>query len=403
MQILRETYTRLIAEVTDIYPRQFYQDFQMLGRLVGIIGARGVGKTTFLLQYLKKNYNHSDQALYVSADNLYFTEHSLLELADQFYKEFNGKLICIDEIHKYRNWNQELKNIYDSYPQMKIIFSGSSSLDLMRGRYDLSRRVLIKKMCGLSFREFLEIKLEKKLPILKYEDIILHASSLSKQFSQLPKLIGYLKEYFQTGYYPIFLELKDKDAYMQSLMGIINKTIFEDISTFYSLKTNNLETFKKIIYFIATSAPGKININKLAKSIKKDNATIADYLEMLRASGLLIYLMNNKKGHNLVRKAEKIYLNNTNLLQAINYNLGKEINIGSCREIFIANQLTAAGQKIFYTEIGDIECGKYKLEVGGSGKNSKQIKKTANTYLVKDDILIGNKKEIPLYLFGFLY
>jgi len=403
MQILRETYQRLLAETKDIYPRQFYKDFKMLGRLVGIIGARGVGKTTFLLHYLKKNYYHSDQALYVSADNLYFSEHSLLELTDQFYKEFNGQFLCIDEIHKYQNWNQELKNIYDSYPQMKIIFSGSSSLDLIHGYYDLSRRVFIKNIYGLSFREFLEIKLGKNLPVLKFEDIILRASSLSKQFSKLPKLIGYFKEYLQTGYYPIFLELKDRDAYMQSLMGIINKTIFEDISAFYSLKTNNLEAFKKIIYFIATSAPGKININKLAKSIKKDNATIADYLEMLRASGLLIYMMNNKKGHNLVRKAEKIYLNNTNLLQAINDNLGKDINIGASREIFIANQLLAAGQKIFYTEIGDIECGKYKLEVGGASKNNQQIKKTANTYLVKDDILIGNKKEIPLYLFGFLY
>jgi len=403
MRILIETYQRLLAETKDIYIRQFYKNFQMPNRLVGIIGARGVGKTTFLLHYLKKNYDHSDQALYVSADNLYFTEHSLLELADQFHKEYNGQLICIDEIHKYRNWNQELKNVYDSYPKMKIIFSGSSSLDLMRGHYDLSRRVILKNIYGFSFREFLEVKSGNKLPILKYEDVVLHTSSLSKQFSQLPKLIGYFKEYFQMGYYPIFLELKDKGAYLQSLMGIINKTIFEDISSFYSLKTDNLEVFRKIIYFIATSAPGKININKLAKSIKKDNATIADYLEMLRASGLLIYLMNNKKGHNLVRKAEKIYLNNTNLLQAINYNLGKEVNIGTSREIFVANQLIAAGQKIFYTETGDIECGKYKLEIGGSSKSNRQIKNTANTYLVKDDILIGDKKEIPLYLFGFLY
>lgn len=401
MQVLIETYHRLLREVKEPYIRSFYEKFKFDRRIVGIIGARGTGKTSFLLHYLKSHYADSEQALYVSADHIYFSENTLLGLVDQFYKEYAGELICIDEIHRYKNWNQELKNIYDSFPKIKILFSGSSSIDLVKAKYDLSRRAYLKKMVGFSFREFLEIKLSTKFPILTLEEIV--NGNYAKTLAAVPKLLKYLKQYLQEGFYPIFTELNTIEVYVDSLLNMIDKVVYEDISSFYLLKTQNLDTFKKIIYFVATSSPGGFSINKLSSSLQKDHTTVSAYLEMLRESGLLRYLINNKRGHSLIRNAEKIYLNNTNLLYAINDSLGKETEIGLLRELFVLAHLEDAGYKVFYAERGDLQCNKHTFEIGGKTKNKKQIASVENAYLIKDDSLIATKDSIPLYLFGFLY
>lgn len=402
MQILIETYHRLLAETVPSYRRRFYDEFALDSRLTGIVGARGVGKTTFLINYLREHYGGSDQALYLSADNLYFVEHTLLETADRFVKEFDGKLLCIDEIHRYKNWNQELKNIYDSYPRLAVIFSGSSSLDLVKGRYDLSRRASLKTMHGFSFREFLEIKKAVKYPVLSLKEILVNHGTYAQKLMKTPKLLGYLKEYFKKGYYPTFLELSGDQVYQNSLRGIIDKIIFEDISSLYSLKTSNLAALKKIVYFFATAQPGSVNINRLANSLKKDHSTIAEYVQILKDAGLLWFLLKNKQGHALVRDAEKIYLDNSNLLYALNAEVGKEPLMGAVRELFVISNLQNAGYHVFYSTAGDIECAGSILEIGGKNKNFSQLKKTASGYLVKDDILIGGPKTIPLYLFGFL-
>lgn len=402
MEILFETYNRLLEEITPIYNRRFYDEFKMDHRLIGVVGGRGVGKTTFLLHYLRENYKGSGKALYISADHLYFSDNSMLELVDRFQKEYDGEIICIDEIHRYNNWNQELKNIYDSYPKMKIIFSGSSSLNVIKGKYDLSRRVIIKEMNGFSFREYLELKLKTDYPLFSIDEIVNKSASLSKKISTTPKLLGYFKKYLKSGYYPIFTELKDYKLYQQALIGVIDKTIYEDVSTYYSLKTRNLDAFRKILYFIATSTPGGLNINKLAKNLGKDHTTISEYLEMLRECGLLKYLLNDKRGHALVRNAEKIYLNNTNLVYVINDAIQKNVDKGMIRELFVINQLENKGHKAFYSNEGDIKCENYIFEIGGKGKGFKQIRNIKNSFLVKDDILSGSKNVLPLYLFGFL-
>ena len=198
------------------------------------------------------------------------------------------------------------------------------------------------------------------------------------------------------------MELSEYDDYKDALLGILNKTIFEDMSVFYSLKTENLDAFKKIIYFFATSKPGSLNINKIAKSLKKDHTTIANYIEMLRESGLLRFLLNNKQGHALVRNAEKIYLDNTNLTYAVNETIGKITDIGLIRELFVISHLENAGYKVFFSKQGDIECAGYTFEIGGANKKNKQIRNIKKSYLVKDDILIFAGQNIPLYLFGFL-
>ena len=324
-----------------------------------------------------------------------------MEVADQFVKYFDGKLLCIDEIHRYKNWNQELKNIYDSYPKLPVIFSGSSSIDLIKGKYDLSRRAILKTMYGFSFREFLEIQEKKKYPVLSLDQLRQHAGAHSQDLAKTPKLLGLLKQYLRAGYYPTFLAMGTLDAYSKSLRGIADKVIYQDISSFYSLNTSNLDTLKKIVYFFATSQPGTVSINRLAGSLKKDYTTIAEYVQILRDTGLLRFLLQNKQGHALVRDAEKIYLDNPNLLYALNEEVGKEPLVGLLRELFVISNLQNVDYHVFSSKQADIECEGSVFEIGGKSKTYSQLKGKKG-YLVKDDILIGDSRTIPLYLFGFL-
>ncbi|MDO8658063.1 MAG: AAA family ATPase [Candidatus Levybacteria bacterium] len=402
MDTLIEIYQRLLREMVPSYRRKFYDDFKMDSRFVGVVGARGVGKTTFLVNYLRDHCPNSPQALYISADNLYFVEHTLFETVDRFVKEFNGQILCIDEVHKYKNWDIELKNIYDSFPKISIIFSGSSSIDLVRGKADLSRRPVLKTMYGFSFREFLEIKENKSYPVLTLNDLIDNHYKYAQKIMSTPKLPGFLKEYLKLGYYPTFLELKSYEAYKNTLQNIVDKIIYEDISSFYSLNTSNLDTLKKIVYFFATSQPGSVNVNRLAQNLKKDNTTIAEYIQMLKDTGLLRFLLKNKQGHALVRDAEKIFLENTNLLYTMNEEVGQEPFIGVMREMFVIGSLQNSGYHVFSSEKADIESQGYTFEIGGKSKTSAFIQTSKKAYIVKDDILIGDRKNIPLYLFGFL-
>lgn len=402
MDILIQTYQRLLDEVVPAYYRQFYSNFSMDHRFIGVIGARGVGKSTFLLQYLREKYDKSEKGLYISADNLYFTEHTLLETADQFVRIYDGELLCIDEIHKYKNWNQELKNIYDSYPRLKVIFSGSSSIDLIKGKYDLSRRVILRQMYGFSFREYLEIQTGEKYPILKIADIVDSSIHADITIGKTKMLLGYLHKYWQSGYYPTSNSIPIYEAFRDTLIGIIDKTVFEDVGAFYNLKTENQDSLKKIIYFFATSLPGTVSINKLANSLGKDHTTITHYVQILRDTGLLRFLLINKYAHSLVRNAEKIYINNTNLLYAVNTSIGKETHIGSVRELFVISGLENAGYSVFYSKTGDILSEGHIFEIGGANKNISQIRGENKSYLVKDDLLYTTFRTIPLYLFGFL-
>jgi predicted AAA+ superfamily ATPase len=402
MDILREAHDRLLEKFDHVYVRDFYRQFRFLYRVMGIIGARGVGKTTFLLHYLKENYGHSEKALYVSADHLYFSQNTLLEVVDRFHKEHAGELLCIDEIHRYSNWNQELKNIIDSYPSMKIIFSGSSSINLIKGKYDLSRRAILRHLSGFSFREFLEIRLNQSFPILKLNDLLKSPSTAISPINSTPKLLGWFKKYLKTGYYPLFLEISDEGAYYQAILSTVEKTIYEDLASFYAVKTQHLGVFRKLLTFLATSAPGSMNINKLGKSLRKDHSTISAYLEMMRDTGLIRFLLKDKRGHALVRNAEKMYLANTNLLQAITHSLGKQTDLGALRELFVISQLEEAGHPVFYADPGDI-CSEGKVfEIGGKGKKWEQLKRSPHHYLIRDDALTAQQQVIPLYAFGFL-
>lgn len=403
MENLIQDYRRLLSELGPIYQRKIYKKLESDHRITGIVGSRGIGKTTYILHYLKENYARSQEALYVNADDLYFANNTLVGLAEKFINLYNGRLLCIDEIHKYPNWSQELKNIYDKHRHLKIVFSDSSSIDLVKEKYDLSRRAALRFLPGLSFREFLEMKTGKQYPVLTVSEIIAGEKSSIDSISKTPRLLGLFQEYLSIGYYPLFREFNIEQDVLEALEGVIDKIIHMDIASFYSLKTSTLPLFRKILYFIYTSAPSSININRIAKSLKKDHTDIANYLEMMRESGLLRYLLIDKSGHALIRNAEKVYLSNTNLAYALEKSTGKKTDKGRIRELFFIASLENSGLKPFYSKCGDVKLDDYIFEIGGKGKDSSQIKDCKNAYVVSDDILFSDINKIPLYLFGFLY
>lgn len=403
IQYLRETQAILLNNKDTKFKRFLYEKINFQDRLIGIVGPRGVGKTTLLLQYLKLNHDKDEAALYVLADNIFFRQGDLFEFAREFHLKHGGKLLCIDEIHRYENWNQELKNIYDSLPDLKIIFSGSSSLNLIRGKYDLSRRALLYSLPGLSFREYLAFEKDIEIKALKLNDLFAHSYEISKKIAQNKYILKYFNDYLKQGYYPFYKENPELHSYNSRILNTIDKAVYEDIGSFYNLKTQNLIIFKKILHFLCTIPPGEININKLANSLKHNNATISEYLEILKETSLIRFLPNNKTGHAMIRNAVKVFLDNSNIFHALNIAIGHVLKTGTVRELFLLNQLQNAGYIATFTKNGDFEIDQKVIEIGGRSKNFTQIRSTRNGYLALDDILIGERRKIPLYLFGFLY
>jgi len=399
---LINTYKRLLSHTNYKHHRYIYEKFNIENRLTGLIGPRGTGKTTLLLQYIKENIDNVDEAIYVSIDNIYFLQNNLYDFINELYETMGIKYFFFDEIHKYPNWDQELKNIYDSYPDIKVIFSGSSSIDLIKGTYDLSRRGVIYRIGGLSFREYLLFNDIADTGTIEYEQIINSRNEFETKIAEIPKLRGYFKKYLGEGYYPFVLE--GTEQYSQKIQRIIDKTVFEDISNHYKLKTENLYHFKRILSYIATIPPGELNRNSIAKNIGMDFKTIQNYLNILDETGLISLISKNKAGTAVLKQTEKMYLDNVDLYKSITTEIGFESNIGSIREIFFLRMMINANMKIHLCDDVDFEFKGINFEIGGKNKDLKQIKnKLETSFLVKDDILYGSKHEIPLHLFGFLY
>ena len=396
------TYKRLLNATQYKYHRYIYKNFNTENRLTGLIGPRGTGKTTLLLQYIKEKMDDLDECIYISVDNIYFSNNLLINFVNELYEDYGIRYYYLDEIHKYPNWNQELKNIYDSYPDIKVIFSGSSSIDLIKGTYDLSRRGVLYKMGGMSFREYLLFNNIANITPVTFDQIINNRNEIEEKTAGIKRLKGHFKDYLKQGYYPFYME--DKISYNQKLLNVIEKIVYEDISNFYNLKTENLLNFKKILAYLTTIPPGEVNKNSIAKNIRLDYKTIQNYINILYETGLIELVKINKSGSNILKPTEKIYLDNPNLYSAIIEEIGYKLNPGTIREIFFIKMIKNSGNKIYYSKIGDFEVNNKIFEIGGKNKGKKQIKKVLkNAYLVKDDILYGSKYEIPLYLFGFLY
>lgn len=396
-------YRRLLKDSQQYkHHRYIYPNFNIDHRLTGLIGPRGTGKTTILLQYINEKINNKEDCIYVSIDNIYFSNHLLTDFIYQLYEDYGIRYFFLDEVHKYQNWNQELKNIYDSFPDIKIIFSGSSSIDLIQGSHDLSRRGVIYRIAGLSFREYLLFHNIAEIDAVSIDDLLTNRGEIEEATATIKRLNGHFKKYLNYGYYPFHLE--GENVYYQKIIRVIEKTIYEDIANYYRLKTENLANFKRIVSYMATIPPGELNRNNIAKKIQLDNKTIQNYLNILQETGLIELIAENKSGSQLLKQKEKIYLDNPDLYNAISSETGHSSEIGTIREIFFIKMLRNSNNKLFYSRTGDFTAHEVNFEIGGKNKSKKQIKHSVNkAFLVKDDILYGNKNEIPLYLFGFLY
>jgi len=389
MRILYQKFESLLQNTTTDFKRYLYDKVSWNSRMVGIIGARGVGKTTMVLQYIKENLN-SKKALYVSADDMYFGENKLFDLADDFYKSA-GEYLFVDEIHKYTDWSRELKNIYDSFPALKIVFTGSSVLDILKGSADLSRRAIIYKMQGLSFREYLELFHNFKTEAYSLEQIVNNQVKPTNITHPLPLFDDYLRR----GYYPFGLE-NELDL---RLGQIITHTLETDIPQFANLSVGTSNKLKRLLSIIAESVPFKPNFSKISEIIGVSRNSIVDYFSYMEKAGLIGQLRNETVGIRGLGKVDKVYLENTNIV----YNLvGDRSNIGNIRETFFFNQMRLKNN-VISSEKADFMIDNYTFEVGGKNKQQKQIEKDGKSFVVKDDIEFGYHNVIPLWAFGLNY
>lgn len=397
-RFILETFHRLIEAVSLEKRRYLYPTFNVNNRLTGLIGPRGIGKTTLLLQYIKQELFKEGKTFYFSADLIYFQETSLLEFISDLHQKEGYNIIFIDEIHKYLNWNQELKNIYDSFPKLKIVFSGSSMLDLVKGSYDLSRRAKLYHLPGMSYREYLNFASDLDLQTISFASLL----KGTQEIRNVDKIFAHFGEYLKQGYYPFVFE--DAHSYAEKLNRIIDKTIFEDVANFYNLKTPSLHYFKKILTYLATIPPGDLNTHNLAQNLSVDDKTAQHYLHILASVGLVREVYPFEGGSRAITKPSKIFLNNTTLMHTLQQYVGQPISKGTERELFFIQSLQNGEVELFHSKIGDFRTRQAIFEIGGKNKNRSQLKEAKEpSFLVKDDIITPLKGEIPLYLFGFIY
>lgn len=373
------------------YKRYMHESIKFQNRLTGLLGARGVGKTTFLLQYLKEIDIEDEKKLYISVDNLEID--SLFEIASYFEKT-GGKLLVIDEIHKYQDFELELKKIYDIL-DIKIIFSGSSALRLDNSKADLSRRAVIYYVKGLSFREFLEFKTGDKFQAYSLDTLLKDHIKIAGDICEKVKPFEYFSEYLKYGYYPFYFE--NEDEYLLKLSQTINTVIEVDIPVIFPIEYKNLINLKKLVKLICVSKPFKVNLKELMQKMGlNDYKSLYRLLDYLDKAKILSVVKSQAKGDTVFSKPDKLYLNNANLLFAY----CKNSEVGTIREIFF-NSMFDEVQTLVKGDFLIDE--KYTFEVGGKGKSFKQIQDVSHSFVVSDDIEVGYKNKIPLYLFGFLY
>ena len=379
-----------ISEVATDYVRKVHDEIAWDDRMVAIVGARGVGKTTLLLQHIKL-YDNTATALYVTADDLWFTSHTLVELADTFYKN-GGRTLYIDEVHRYANWSVELKNIYDTYSQLKVVYTGSSILDIRRGNADLSLRQLEYTMYGLSFREYLLLAHGIEMPVYELEDILAHRVEFP---TKEHRPIALFKEYMKGGYYPFFAQ---RDSHTR-LQQIVNQVLEVDIPKFAYLSLTTMEKLKRLMYVIAQSVPFKPNYSKLGRDLECHRTSVSDLVLLLEKSHMVQILRDDSFGVSSLGKVDKIYLGNTHLAYALSDSIP---DVGNLREtVFLA--AVKPKYDVMSSSVADFKIGEYTFEVVGKNKKQKQIQGVEKAFIVKDDIEYGYMNVIPLWALGFLY
>ena len=389
MERLYEFFNRKLKSTPTDFLRYKYDRIKWDGRAFGIVGPRGVGKSTMILQHIKLNLDTAD-TLYVSADHIYFSEHSLVDLADYFVK-MGGKHLFIDEIHKYEGWSREVKQIYDSYEDLQIVISGSSILNIYKGMADLSRRLPIYEMQGLSFREYLNLFHGINAPVYSLDKILGHKAVLPDIKHPLPLF----KDYLRRGYYPFG---RDEEFEME-LLQVINQTMEVDIPTHLQANVSLGKKLKSLLMVVAKSVPFKPVMQRLAEATGISRNDIANYLFYMERAGIITQLRDSTGGIRGLGKVEKLYLDNTNLIYALAPERG---DIGNIRETFFMNQ-TRVMNDVTSSSISDFEIDGKVFEIGGRKKGQKQIENAEKGYIIKDDIESGYANVIPLWAFGLNY
>lgn len=382
-----------LAQISTKFIRVKYLEIlQSSEKLIGIIGPRGVGKTTLLFQYIKLS---KQKALYMSGDDIEFSNSKLYALADEFYA-LGGRLIVVDEVHKYKNWAQEIKNIYDTFPDLKIRISGSSMLNILYEKYDLSRRLLLHHMGTLSFKEYLELKNEVKLQNYTLQKILTNSSEISKKLVFEHKyLYADFKEYLKFGAYPFFLE--GINSFHNKLYNALDKIIYEDIPSLNKIDYAHISIFEKLIFFVVSAnTPFSVNVASLSRELGVSEPTLNTYLQILDNTG--IFKAMRKQSKRISKKPQKLLFANTNILYAYADKTDLVLDVGVVRETFFVNCF----DKIYYSDIGDFVVDDNIFEVGGKNKTFKQIEDVDNSFLAVDIDFTSNDRKIPLWLFGFL-
>ncbi len=378
------------ALVSTRFKRYMYAQIDWNLRLVGLVGPRGVGKSTMVLQHIRETANH-EKVLYVSADHSYFSNHTLTELADNFVKE-GGEHLYIDEVHKYEGWSTALKQIYDTHPTLKVMYTGSSVLDILAGKADLSRRVVQYNMQGLSFREYLEMFHGIKTPVRTLHEIVAsHGLGIEGLLHPLPLF----RDYLRVGYYPFSKE----GAFFTRLEQVITQTTEYDLPRFANLSFTTGRKLHRLLVLLSETVPLKPEYTSLSNTIKASRNDIPDYLLLLEKAQMIGQLRNETGGIRGLGKIEKVYLDNTNIMTAL---VGEAADIGTIRETFFYNQTRVVADVISSNE-SDFRIGNFTFEVGGRSKKRKQIADIPDAYIVKDDIEYGATGVIPLWAFGLMY
>lgn len=397
MERLYKTYGRLLAETDLSFTRYLYDTINWENRLIVIKGAKGVGKTTMLLQHIKRSFPDVQKALYASVDHLWFTTHSILDLAEYHYTH-GGTHLFLDEVHKYQGWEQEIKNIYDSFPKLQIVVTGSSMLKLEKSLIaDLSRRHRLYKMEGLSFREYLKLEGIADLPVLPLEKILNNHFAEASQITSKVKVLQHFEKYIKSGYYPFYRE--EGDGFYDRLQQVIDTIVTSEIPAISNIEYDSVYKTKQLLGVLAESSPYTLNISSLCNTLQSSRNNVLKLLDLMDKAALVRRLYSVEGGMKVLTKPEKILFYNTNLM----YCLTPRADAGTMRETYLASQI-GTDHVLYMPNQGDIVVdGKWLFEVGGKKKRFSQIKDIKDSYVVSDDMEIGYGNKIPLWMFGLIY
>lgn len=398
MEQLQAQHLRLLSHVDMKCQRSLMNEINWDARLIGIRGARGVGKTTMILQHIKATYgSNSTAALYASLDHLYFSRHSLLDLAEEFYNQ-GGQCLYLDEVHKYEGWSREIKNIYDGFPELKVVFTGSSLLNILNAEADLSRRCVSYDMQGLSFREYLMFKEGFSFPTFTLEEILQHPLKVGEVVLARCRPLQHFTKYLQEGYYPFFLQ-QDID-YLTQVQKVVSLILEIELPQLRQVDVGNVRKLRSLLAVLSSGVPFAVDISKMAQMAELNRNTILSYLSHLHRAKLINLLYSDRLNLKRMQKPDKIYLENANLLQALSLS---QVEVGTQRETFLVNQLAYKHQVEYGKQADFLIDRKFTIEVGGQSKDGKQIAGTPNAFIAADGIEYAFGNKLPLWLFGFLY